>query len=47
MITISKTQSTIIIHEVAAAAVLDLRTIRQREEVKSVTWIDEILICLM
>ena len=40
----------IIIHDVAAAAALDLRTIRQRdsgEEVESVTCIDEILIYLM
>ena len=43
--TISDTRSTIIIHDVAAAAALDLRTIRQMdsgEEVKSVTCIDEI-----
>ena len=49
-IKISDTWSTIIIHDVAAATALDLRTIRQRdsgEEVKSVTCIDEILISLM
>ena len=40
----------IIIHDVATAVALDLRTIRQRdsgEEVKSVTCIDEILISFM
>ena len=50
VITIYDSGSTIIIHNVAAAAAMDLQTIKQkdsREEVKSVTSIDETLIYSM